>query len=459
MTKMQPIPSIAKQAKNALLDEFIEQIDKVRNANKNKTPYGFIHKLVEEAKSVCPWITRHCIMNRMRSRNKASSLLSERTAVANENVGPAQASNADPDRSNGGRPVGATNKKRKMCAMALIATANEIALQYKIEKDSLKRAKKRMKKGRLSELIKETKEKNNLPVDAVITETQIRQRLKRNAPMTEHRAGVTSPLAPVEPRIVSTIIQMARIRMAISPSKGIRLINDLIEGTPVQKDLIEMKKAMGWSNTGTVGLGYWRLFMKRNGHLLVSKRGKKFELDRSSWSTYGNFKQMYECVAEEMEDAGVAVRRSAPVWMNRSGEEVQEADAFGCKVTHDIVCPDYCIVLDEVGGNTNQKGDGNVGGELMLCERGKTPQKKISTKDKHYTVLAPTALTGEVIMCCIIFTGTRPLALCETGLDLLAETVGNVSDIDFFEKNCGPGKRFPGGPTCRFRGKDVPCFC
>jgi len=41
---MQPIPSIAKQAKNALLDEFIEQIDKVRNANKNKTPYGFIHK-------------------------------------------------------------------------------------------------------------------------------------------------------------------------------------------------------------------------------------------------------------------------------------------------------------------------------------------------------------------------------------------------------------------------------
>ena len=165
---------------------------------------------------------------------------------------------------------------------------------------------------------------------------------------------------------------------------------------------------------------------------MVSKKGKKFELDRSSWSTYGNFKQMYECVAEEMEDAGVAVRRSAPVWMNRSGEEVQEADAFGCKVTHDIVCPDYCIVLDEVGGNTNQKGDGNVGGELMLCERGKTPQKKISTKDKHYTVLAPTALNGEVIMCCIIFTGTRPQVLYETGLDLSVEMIGNVSDSDFF---------------------------
>mgnify|MGYP003333995770 CR=1 FL=1 len=260
---MQPIPSIAKQAKNALLDEFIEQIDKVRNANKNKTPYGFIHKLVEEAKSVCPWITRHCIMNRMRSRNKASSLLSERTAVANENVGPAQASNADPDRSNGGRPVGATNQKRKMCAMALIATANEIALQYKIEKDSLKRAKKRMKKGRLSELIKETKEKNNLPVDAVITKTQICQRLKRNAPITLKHAGLTSPLAPVEPKIISTIVQVAHICMAISPSQGIRLINDLIDGTPVQQDLINMKKTIGSCNTsGTVGIGYWCQFMK-----------------------------------------------------------------------------------------------------------------------------------------------------------------------------------------------------
>ena len=73
MTKMQPIPSIAKQAKFAVLDEFIEQIDKAKNANKNKTPYGFIPKLIKEAKSVCPWITRHCIMNRMQSRPPVGS--------------------------------------------------------------------------------------------------------------------------------------------------------------------------------------------------------------------------------------------------------------------------------------------------------------------------------------------------------------------------------------------------
>ena len=50
--------------------------------------------------------------------------------------------------------------------------------------DSVKRIKKRMKKGRLSELIEETKEKNNLPVDAVMTKTQIRKNYGPNKCLT-----------------------------------------------------------------------------------------------------------------------------------------------------------------------------------------------------------------------------------------------------------------------------------
>ena len=40
---------------------------------------------------------------------------------------------------------------------------------------------------------------------------------------------------------------------------------------------------------------------------------------------------MYECFSEEMEDAGVAVQRSTPVWMNRFGEEVEEAELLVVK--------------------------------------------------------------------------------------------------------------------------------
>ena len=61
--------------------------------------------------------------------------------------------------------------------------------------------------------------------------------------------------------------------------------------------------------------------------------------------------------------------------MNELGEIVAEELSFECKVSHNIIYQDYGIVLDEVGGNTNQKGDGNISGELIMCEQGKTPQK------------------------------------------------------------------------------------
>ena len=72
--------------------------------------------------------------------------------------------------------------------------------------------------------------------------------------------------------------------------------------------------------------------------------------------------------------------------MDAQGCEVLEKSAFGCKVTHDITRPDICFMMDKVGGNISQKGDSAIGGELQLCETGKTPQQKISTKDKHYSV-------------------------------------------------------------------------
>ena len=52
--------------------------------------------------------------------------------------------------------------------------------------------------------------------------------------------------------------------------------------------------------------------------------------------------------------------------MDRFGNEVEEKDAFGCKVTYDILLPDYIICMDEVGRNTSQKANGHIGGELML---------------------------------------------------------------------------------------------
>ena len=147
-----------------------------------------------------------------------------------------------------------------------------------------------------------------------------------------------------------------------------------------------------------MGAGYWRGFRERNKHNFVSKKGLKFEIDRASWSTYTNFNQMYDGVIKEFVESGVAKKRSQLAWMDRDGILVDEKDMFGCEVTHDITDPDMIIVMDEVGGNTSQKGDGHLGGELMLCETGKSPQRKVNTKNKHYTVLGLTTLSGKPVM-------------------------------------------------------------
>ena len=91
---------------------------------------------------------------------------------------------------------------------------------------------------------------------------------------------------------------MARVWKCLTPSQGVALVNSMIEGTKIQTKLMKFKKKYSQgSNLGRVGEGYWAGFMKRQVHLLVSKRKQKYDLNRSTWSTYANFVQMYEQLA------------------------------------------------------------------------------------------------------------------------------------------------------------------
>ena len=120
-------------------------------------------------------------------------------------------------------------------------------------------------------------------------------------------AGHTSSLLRIKPEIVSVLIQMAWIRQSLAPSQSIHLINSMINSTPIQRELMAFKEKYSHGGNGRVGQGYWAGFKKQNGHLIRSKRGQKYELDRASWSTYSNFYQMYAQVYQQMVDAGLAV--------------------------------------------------------------------------------------------------------------------------------------------------------
>ena len=125
-----------------------------------------------------------------------------------------------------------------------------------------------------------------------------------------------------------------------------------------------------------LGLSYWHTFMRSNSNLIVSKKGQKYKLDRSSWSTYRNFNQIYSRIGEEKIEAKFAEEHAVPVWMDKKGDKVYEQVTFRCKVTHDITRRDLYVVMEKVEGNIEQKGDGNIGGELQLCKAGKSPTKK-----------------------------------------------------------------------------------
>lgn len=100
--------------------------------------------------------------------------------------------------------------------------------------------------------------------------------------------------------------------------------------------------------------------------------------------------------------AGVAARLPKVVWLDAEGNHVEECITAGYKVNIEIIKPEMCIVAAEVGGNTSQKDDGKIGGERWLTEISIIPQRKISTRNKHYTVLGTTLLDGKSLMCIVI---------------------------------------------------------
>ena len=59
--------------------------------------------------------------------------------------------------------------------------------------------------------------------------------------------------------------------------------------------------------------------MKRNNDQILSRRGQKYELDLASWTTYRNFKDMYDHNSAQMEVAGVVKLLDSTQWKDKDG--------------------------------------------------------------------------------------------------------------------------------------------
>ena len=255
---------VTKATKLGVLTELCNQIDQAK-AETSRIPYGLVSKLVSESKTTFPWITRDVINNHYRRIQQKTpeiaplppqepcnefennpSLVSDSSENSEDTEDVMQTQPPPPimpiQRAKGGRAKGDTKDKRKKCADALIAARNEITMLFCEELKKKKRKRKtRVAKGAFDLIVKDIKQRRNLPDTFQMSYHTARQRVMRNKIFCVHK-GHTSPLISIEKAAVMTIIQMCRIRQSLSPSQGVALVNAMIEGGEEQQNLIEWKK-------------------------------------------------------------------------------------------------------------------------------------------------------------------------------------------------------------------------
>ena len=499
-----------KQAREMILDPIIERIlvEERNNKIKGRPLYGKIKETVEKYASLLPWLTKDLLKKRVQRRrlkykklnDEMAALITTPTPIPDHSLTQTHTSNSDvvhsiptaisisssssssstltvssSETSTGnpiGRPFGSTvaaKQFRKDCEKAAI---NEIAAEYyKVWK---KAGGARVKKGTYKAIHDKVKHDRNLPESFDCSYSSIRQRIVNDnifVPI-DKRPGPLTPLAAIEPKIHEVILLMAKHRIPLRAGQGTVMINSAIEGTQSQQKLIDykikIKSKQDEDSLGTISPQYWDNFMRRYNDKLDSKKGVKFELQRDNYVTYTNFEDMYDCIeALLVDEAKVAVRLDQPVWMNKDGKEVDELESFGMKVKIEITDPDACITLDEVGLNTSMMKDGSVGGTKYIVGKGQQCQIKASKKDKRFTVLGLTCFSGDPVMCVVIIDAKNRDIFTELGIDPEApinehaDTI-NLSDeeagLDLLINNIGKGKRFPGGPTCVYKGKEIECM-
>jgi hypothetical protein len=218
--------------------------------------------------------------------------------------------------------------------------------------------------------------------------------------------GRQSPLYEAEEMISDFIVQLSKIGSPVTCGEAVFLINDLIDGTHYQDKLVEWKKSQGIKQAPEemkrIGKNYWYSFLSRNEKTIQSKKGRKFELDRSNWTKYRNFKNMYDDVEAEMIEAGIAHKLTSPVSCDAEGKLVDEKYGVGMRVKVKLNCPDMCVMLDEVGCNLNMAKDGHTGGTKFVVGKDMEAKTKATKREKHFMCLGLTALSGGPIMCVVI---------------------------------------------------------
>ena len=260
---------LLRENKRAVLENLCKCIHSRVQKNNGRMPHGYMKTLLEENKNDFNWLTRDIVNSaycrykkRLKLHSEHQQPVDEIRLIDQQKLSTSmsdlsesqQKSTGTSCREKGGRPCGSTNMNKRDKRESAIAMKNDIAAEYLNVK---KRKKRRISKGVLEEIIQKHQKKRGLE-DVPVNKSLIRQRVLRKQPVVnhDHHGGLQSPLVAMDEAVVKIVLVMARIRQCLCPSKGLALVNALIDNQPIQENLIQWKRKYTSNDTGTVGVKY-----------------------------------------------------------------------------------------------------------------------------------------------------------------------------------------------------------
>jgi hypothetical protein len=235
----------------------------------------------------------------------------------------------------------------------------------------------------------------------------------------------------------------------LTPRGAISLINSLVETSDLRCDIMQWKakhlsivddeeeddETAGISkNLGYLGKKYWQNFRKQHPEI-NPKKAVWFVTKQDDWCTYENFVAMYDGIYSQMVKSGIAVELPNEEMVTLDGTIMKnEAESYDRKMKYLLTRLDYVLFVDEVGCNTSQKSDGNVGGEKFVIHEDQCTLLLSLFQDCHFMVLGYTNGQGEPVCCVIILASNEVTAKYIMGLQPWAPEIVGDPAINIVEK-------------------------
>ena len=102
------IKQAAKVVNKVVFVELCSQLDKAKQENNGKPPYGFVAKQVKKMQLVCPWLSRDMVMNEYRRRSRQLNVAGVKVSTE------AASKNVQSNKSKNGRPIGTMKKTERV---------------------------------------------------------------------------------------------------------------------------------------------------------------------------------------------------------------------------------------------------------------------------------------------------------------------------------------------------------